>query len=78
VAPMGAGCSSIVQNPFLEKDLPNPRAVIGMFDISARPFVSAGELTFSVPLNKFTPMVENMDESFLITDSWKTIQKRIK
>lgn len=77
IAPMGAGCSSIVQNPFLEKDLPNPRAVIGMFDISARPFVSAGELTFSVPLNKFTSMVENMKESFLITDSWKTIQKRI-
>jgi uncharacterized protein (DUF169 family) len=78
VAPMGSGCSSIVQNPFLEKDLPNPRAIIGMFDISARPFVSAGELTFSVPLNKFIGMVENMEESFLITDSWKTIQKRIK
>jgi uncharacterized protein (DUF169 family) len=77
VTPMGSGCSSIVQNPFLEKDRPNPHAVIGMFDISARPFVSANELTFSAPLGKFKRMVENMEESFLITNSWKTIQKRI-
>jgi len=57
---------------------PDPRAVIGMFDISARPFVAADELTFSVPINKFERMVGNMEESFLVTRSWKTFQKRIK
>lgn len=77
IAPMGSGCSSIVQNPYLEKDAPNPRAIVGMFDISARPWVASDELTFSVPMNKLTSMVRNMEESFLITDSWKAIQKRI-
>jgi len=29
-------------------------------------------------MNKFVRMIENMEESFLITDSWLRIQKRIK
>ena len=75
--PMGSGCSSIVQNPYLEKDSKNPRAVIGLFDVSARPFVPADVLTFSVPMNRFIQMIGNVEESFLITDSWKQVQKRI-
>ena len=78
VAPWGSGCSSIIQDPYLENDSANPRAVIGMFDTSARPFVATDELSFSVPMKKFTAMVGNMEESFLITKSWKVIQKRIK
>ncbi|MFC2004625.1 DUF169 domain-containing protein [Chloroflexota bacterium] len=76
-APFGSGCSTIVQYPYLEITSKNPRAVIGMFDPSARPFVSQNAVTFSVPMKKFTSMVENMEESFLITDTWKNIQKRI-
>jgi hypothetical protein len=48
-----------------------------MFDPSARPFVPGNALTFSVPMNKFGRMIENMEESFLITDTWKRVQKRI-
>jgi len=76
--PFGSGCGSIVHYPYLEKDAQRPRAVIGMFDVSARPCVPAGVLTFSVPMVKFTKMISYMDESFLITDSWKKVQKRIK
>jgi len=76
-APFGSGCSSIVQYPYLERNSTRPRAVIGMFDPSARPFVPSSALTFSVPMNKFGRMIENMEESFLITDTWKRIQKRI-
>jgi uncharacterized protein (DUF169 family) len=75
--PFGAGCSSIVQYPYLEKNAKWPRAVIGLFDVSARPFVPGNVLTFSVPMNKFLRMIENMEESFLITDSWKKVQRRI-
>lgn len=78
IAPMGSGCSSIVQNPYVEKDSPQPRGIIGMFDSSARPFVAPDELTFAAPMRKFTSMVGNMEESFLITGTWKTMQKRIK
>jgi hypothetical protein len=77
ISPFAAGCGTIVQYPYLEKDKERPRGVIGMFDVSARPFVPANMLTFSVPMNKFARMVENMEESFLITESWNKVQKRI-
>lgn len=76
--PFAAGCGSIVQYPYMEKDSDTPRAVIGMFDVSARPFVPENLLTFAVPMNKFVRMVENMDESFLITSSWAKVNNRIK
>jgi hypothetical protein len=75
--PFCAGCTSIVQYPYAEKDSARPRAVIGMFDVSARPYVPKETLTFAVPMNKFCDMVENMDESFLITSSWKKVVRRL-
>lgn len=75
--PFGAGCSSIVQYPYLEKDTENPRAIIGLFDPSARPYVPKNTLSFTVPFQKLVGMVDNMEESFLITETWQRIQKRI-
>ncbi len=75
--PFSAGCGSIVQYPYLEKNSARPRAVIGMFDISARPYVPKETLTFAVPMNKFTGMIGNIEESFLITHSWEKVKKRI-
>ncbi len=62
----------------LEAKKERPKAVLGMFDVSARPFVPEGLLTFAVPMKKFAGMVADMDESFLITPSWKKIEKRIR
>ena len=78
IAPFCAGCASIVDYPFKELQSARPRAVLGMFDVSARPFVPAGVLTFSIPWPKFVRMVDNMDESFLITKSWEKVKRRIK
>jgi hypothetical protein len=61
----------------MEKDKERQRGVVGMFDVSARPFVPQDKLTFSIPINKFARMVDDMDESFLITASWERVQKRI-
>ncbi|MFZ5433235.1 MAG: DUF169 domain-containing protein [Calditrichota bacterium] len=76
-APFSAGCGSIVLAPFAERRSDHPRAVLGMFDVSARPYVPAHTLTLAIPLQKFRTMVENMDESFLITESWRKVQGRI-
>jgi len=76
-APFAAGCGSIVQYPYLEKDSDHPRCVLGMFDVSARPCVPEDVLTFSVPMNRFVTMIENMKESFLITPSWSKVNSRI-
>jgi hypothetical protein len=77
ITPMGSGCSSIISSPLNESYSKNPRCVIGMFDVSARPCVPANTLTFTVPANRFEEMVNNMDESFLITESWDIVKKRI-
>jgi uncharacterized protein (DUF169 family) len=76
-SPFGAGCSTIVMYPYLEKTSSHPRGVLGMFDVSARPCVPASYLTFSAPINKFIRMIDNMDGSFLITKSWGKVKRRI-
>jgi uncharacterized protein (DUF169 family) len=76
--PWGSGCSSIVTYPFLEKDSVRPRAIIGLFDVSARPFIPENTLSFSISMRKFERMVRNMEESFLTTKSWKAVHKRIQ
>jgi len=76
-APFTSGCGSIVQYPMIEGGSERPRAILGMFDVSARPCVPSDVLTFTVPMKKFAVMVGNMDESFLTTPSWGKVLKRI-
>jgi uncharacterized protein (DUF169 family) len=76
IAPMGSGCSSIISHPYHQSSLENPQCVLGMFDVSARPSVAEHTLTFAMPLKRFEQMVQNMDESFLITNSWVEVRKR--
>jgi hypothetical protein len=77
IAPMGAGCSSRVNYPLIESNSSHPRCVLGMFDVSARPCVPENTLTFSIPMKRFEEMVGDMDESFLTTDSWASVKRRI-
>lgn len=77
IAPMGSGCSSIISYPLTESKSDNPRCVLGMFDVSARPCVPKNTLTFAVPMKRFTEMINNMDESFLITGSWGEVKERM-
>jgi hypothetical protein len=48
-----------------------------MFDPSARKCLTDSEITFAVPMVRFEKMIGYMDESFLITDTWSTIRKRL-
>ena len=77
ITPMGSGCSSLINYPILEARSKHPRCVLGMFDVSARPFVPANTLTLTIPMKKFEEMVCNMDESFLITGSWDVVRERL-
>src|SRR5208283_136858 len=71
--PFGSGCASIVAYPYLEKDKDRPRAVLGMFDPSARPCVPKDTLSFAVPMVKFEKMIDYWEESFMITHTWKLV-----
>jgi uncharacterized protein (DUF169 family) len=75
--PFGAGCGTIVHYPYLEIKREIPRAVIGMFDPSARPCVPENMLTFAVPMVRFERMIGYMEETFFITPTWETVRKRI-
>jgi hypothetical protein len=76
--PFAAGCGSIVWYPCREAASARPRAVLGMFDVSARPCVPHDTLSFAVPMSKFERMVAHMKESFLITKSWDKVKRRLQ
>jgi uncharacterized protein (DUF169 family) len=77
ITPMGSSCSSIINYPFLERKSQKPNCILGMFDVSARPCVPGNKLTMAMPMKRFEQMVNNMDESFLITKSWELVRKRL-
>jgi hypothetical protein len=77
VTPMGSGCATIINYPWQEAHSENPACILGMFDVSARPAVPGGKLTFTIPMQRFEQMVHYMDESFLITKSWDLVRKRL-
>jgi len=77
IAPFGSGCGTTINQAWFENQKENPKAILGMFDPSARVYLPKGTFSFSVPMKKFEKMIGYMDESFLITDSWKKIRKRL-
>jgi uncharacterized protein (DUF169 family) len=77
VTNFGAGCHSTVMFPIAEGAKENPKAIIGMTDPSARKFLSKDLLSFSLPFSRFIELEKEAGESFLITDEWKQLAKRI-
>jgi len=77
ICPFGAGCSSIFYYPWLEQQKESPKAVLGMFDPSARPCVEPDVLTMAFPMKRFEKIVGFMEESFLTTESWDKVKKKI-
>jgi uncharacterized protein (DUF169 family) len=76
--PFSSGCGSILTHPLKEAEKENPQAILGLFDVSARPFVEPNTLTLAMPTKLFRTLLENLEESFLITKSWEAIRKRIE
>ncbi len=77
IAPFAAGCQSLGILTYRQVDAENPKAVIGMFDITARKVLksSLGEnlLTVSMPFSLFLQMEAEADESFLTRGNWKSL-----
>jgi len=76
--PFSSGCGSILTHPLKEGEKENPQAILGMFDVSARPFVDPHTLTLAMPTKLFLTLLKNQDESFLITKSWEKVRERIR
>jgi len=76
--PFGSGCSAILTHPLREAAKDQSRAILGMFDVSARPMVEKDVLTFAMPYAVFLKLLENVSGSFLRTESWKKVLQRIQ
>jgi uncharacterized protein (DUF169 family) len=77
-SPWGPGCGSVVTWPLHYSSKGKNKAVVGGWDPSARMFFKTDELSFTVPFAMFMDMVTRFNESFLKTNSWETVQKKIE
>ena len=78
VAAGAAGCQAIGVCTYAEGESENPRAVVGLTDLSARkavrPMLGKDVLTFSVPFSLYLAMEQNVAGSFLELDLWKELR----
>ena len=77
VIPFAAGCQAIGICTYRENEQENPRAVVGLVDLSARKNVR-GQLgkdimSFSVTAEMFQRMERNVEGSFLERETWKSL-----
>jgi hypothetical protein len=78
IAPFGAGCTNLVYYPYREQINGTNRSVLGLMDPSARKRTKSDLVTFAIPASKFMRIIDQMEESFLATETWDSIKKRIK
>ena len=77
IVPTVSGCASIFRVPFGELEREEPRAVVGLADLSARIHFTPELLALTVTGQDFKRMLADADASFISTKEWKTIQERI-
>ncbi len=77
-APFGSGCGTILTYPLKEAGKEQPHAILGMFDVSARPMTEKDILTLAMPYSVFLKLLDNVSGSFLETESWKKVLQRIE
>ncbi len=76
-SPWSSACGGLLAWPqkFLAQG--RTRAVVGGWDPSARKFFKTDELSFTIPLKMFQDMLDRFEQSFLQTETWSTVQKKI-
>jgi uncharacterized protein (DUF169 family) len=78
IFPFAAGCQSLGIYPYREAERPEPRAVLGLNDISARLYLKRilkdDLLSFAMPLALFREMEDNLAGSFIERDTWKDLR----
>lgn len=76
--PFSSGCQSLFLIPYAEAKKENPRAVVGLTDITVRPMVEPDMLSFTVPYQMFLEMEANIAKSFLEKEVWHKVAARRK
>jgi hypothetical protein len=77
VSPFDAGCSHIATWPLRYLAQGKTKAVLRAWDASDRKFLKTDEMTFSIPYETYTLFLERWEDSFLRTDTWSGVKKKI-
>lgn len=72
-----SGCGQAVLYPLAAEAEGSKNCYIGLTDPSARKVIGKELLSFSIPYSRFVEMEQEADGSFLSTDAWEIIKKRI-
>lgn len=77
VSKFASGCAAIVAFATVENRKGGKRCFLGMLDPSARPLVPKNELTFAVPMSRFSEMLATLPNSALYHKAFSVIRRRI-
>lgn len=72
-----AGCHQTVLEVIAQGYKDEPKAIVGLSDISARKMVDKDLLSFSLPYKRYVELEDLVEESFLTKKEWLEITKRI-
>ena len=79
VARFGSGCSTVVSMTVVENARQGHRCFLGLLDPSVRPWVGKDELSLTVPMSRFTAMLDTMRDCFLFgSHAWERVKTRIQ
>jgi hypothetical protein len=76
-SPWGAACTGLITWPFKFLAQGKNKAVVGGWDPSARKFFKTDELSFAVPFAMLEDMLTRFESSFLTTNTWETVRRKI-
>lgn len=79
VSLFGSGCGTVVSTAVAENRRGGSRCFVGLFDPSVRPFVGRNELSFTIPMSRFSVMTETMRDCFLFgSPAWSKVRRRLE
>ena len=79
VTRFGSGCSTVVSMTVAENARQGHQCFLGLLDPSVRPWVGENELSFTVPMSRFTAMMKTMRQCFLFdAPAWQRLKTRMK
>jgi len=76
-APMSSGCGAAVSWARREAQSEKPKAILGGFDPSVRPFLEPNTLTLSMPTKLLQDMLRDAPDSFLTAHAWTHLRNRL-
>ena len=77
VTKFASGCAAVVAFATTENRKGGRRCFLGMLDPSARPLVPKNELSFAVPMSRFSEMLTTMADSALYQKAFSVVKRRI-